>query len=188
MRYLFLSLLILWLCEIPLAPAMAEPQVHEISPATTSIETIWRLFGLRGGKGQFRDFSGTVIYDPDRPEAMRLFVDIALASFTSGDEERDALIRGPDFFDAGTHPYAHFEGTGLHLTGSDEAEIEGILTLRGIGEPLALDIRVAKEKGVPLHVIAEGTLDRTRYGMTRYRPFLGRRVDIRIEIRLAGED
>ena len=66
---------------------------------------------------------------------------VATASFDSGDANRDAHVRGEDFFDVEKFPEMTFRGTSIEGDGEDYT-LTGDLTIKGITKPVVLETEV----------------------------------------------
>ncbi|WGW13893.1 YceI family protein [Saxibacter everestensis] len=91
-------------------------------------------------------------------------------SFNSGDDNRDAHVRGEDFFDTAKFPELSFASTGL--SGDGEAfKLAGDLTIRGITKPVTFD---AEFNGVAVDafgttrtgISANTVISRKEFGLT----------------------
>lgn len=97
-------------------------------------------------EGRFRRVEGTLRPAATAPAATTpgtLVVGIDIASVDTGDGERDALLRGPDLFDAAKHAQARFEVR--RLTAPDAAgrvTLDGALQLRGVTRALRVPARL----------------------------------------------
>src|SRR5438552_11398467 len=90
--------------EIPVAGA------YVIDPMHTSVEFIGRHLMITKVRGRFPDVSGTITID-DEPERSHVEVEIQVATLDSGDAQRDASLRSPDFFDVEKYPSIVFRST-----------------------------------------------------------------------------
>jgi polyisoprenoid-binding protein YceI len=125
---------------------LATPAVASAAPATYAIdrthsEVLFRVRHLlsRVG-GKFRDFSGTIVFDPAHPEASRVDVAIDAATIDTGVNDRDAHLRSADFFAVDAHPQITFVSDRVVARGADAFTVAGTLTIRGIARPVELAV------------------------------------------------
>lgn len=88
--------------------------------------------------GHFDRFTTTVSFDPAHPGDGQLDVVIPLASAGTGNPDRDETLRGPDFFDSEHFQQARYSASGFRDLGDGRYAAEGMLTLRGVSEPVTL--------------------------------------------------
>lgn len=89
-------------------------------------------------RGQFNRWTGTVTGDLDNWEAASVLVTIDGASIDTNNENRDADLRGPEFFDVANHPNVTFRSTRIERDG-ERVRLTGDLTIRGITRPVMLE-------------------------------------------------
>lgn len=89
--------------------------------------------------GRFTDFEGTIAADGDAPAIEGL---VKTASVTTDQEQRDAHLRSPDFFDAGRFPEIRFRSSSIEATGDGAIRVSGTLELAGASRDIVLDGRV----------------------------------------------
>lgn len=99
-------------------------------------------------EGEFRTFSGTVIYDAANPAASSATLTINTASFDIGDEEYNAEVRKAEWFDTKAHPVATFKSTSVRALGPDRFEATGTLTLKGKTTTVKAPVTVKTEGAV----------------------------------------
>jgi polyisoprenoid-binding protein YceI len=90
-------------------------------------------------RGSFQKVSGTVTYDPAKPENTQAKAEIEVGSITTRDAQRDAHLRSADFFDADNHPLITFASTSVRR-GDKGFEVLGDLTIRGTTKQVTLAI------------------------------------------------
>lgn len=90
-------------------------------------------------KGRFGTLSGTVDYDPEKPEASQIDVTIDATSIDTRDEKRDAHLRSPDFFDTEKFPSITFKSTSVKKT-DDGFAATGDLTIHGTTNTVTLEV------------------------------------------------
>ncbi len=105
-------------------------------------------------KGRFSDFAGTVDI-AENPLESSVSVTIQTASIDTRDEQRDGHLRSGDFFDAEAWPTMTYQSRSVRQVGKGRYIVEGDLTVKGVTQP------------VPLELTFEGGADRP----------LGRRPD-----------
>src|SRR5918995_1812889 len=86
-------------------------------------------------RGHFKDVHGTLEFDPESPALSRVEAVIDARGLWSGEADRDAHLKSPDFLDVERFPEITFRGSRVRLAGADEAVVTGDLTIRGITRP-----------------------------------------------------
>ena len=90
-------------------------------------------------RGLFKNVHGSIDFDPDYPaDAAAVEATINAAAIWTGDDERDAHLRGPDFMNVGTYPDIAFRSTEARCAGEADFKVTGDLTLRGVTRPVVL--------------------------------------------------
>lgn len=137
--------------EAPVAMASAEPEkalTHD-----WAIEPGGRLgfsATVNGGpiEGRFGKWTGKVTYDPDHPQAAKLAITVQLASAASGDQTRDSMLQGAEFFGSSPMGRAVFAADGFKPLGGGKFSADGTLSINGVKAPVTLtfDLKVADDK------------------------------------------
>lgn len=78
--------------------------------------------------------------DPLHPESTQITVDIDASSVDSAMAVRDTHLRGEEFFDIERHPNITFRSRGATLLGAGRYAVQGELTIRGVTQPVRLDV------------------------------------------------
>jgi polyisoprenoid-binding protein YceI len=107
-------------------PVCAAPVHYEVKPVYTSLRFSIVKWGVLKEEGIFRDFDGTLVYDPAHPEAAHIDVVAQAASLDTKNHDRDEVVTGEDFLDAHRHPTIEF-----HSTAIDHNFVTGNLTIHG---------------------------------------------------------
>jgi polyisoprenoid-binding protein YceI len=151
-------------------------------------------------QGRFRDFQGTIQFDPANPSVTQVKGVISAKSVDTDNEKRDEHLRGSDFFAAGEFPEIRFESD--RVTDVDKAagsaKIHGNLTMHGVTKPVALNARFLGEAADPwgnqkAGFSAEVTIDRREWGLTWNKALetgnvlVGNDVTIRIDVEAKAE-
>jgi polyisoprenoid-binding protein YceI len=117
-----------------------ETAIWTIDPLDSTVGFGIRHFMVATVRGVFREVSGTVRYDPARPEATEIRVQIPTASVDTRVPERDEHLRAADIFDAETHPAITFRSTRARVEGANVLEVIGDLTIHGTTREVALAV------------------------------------------------
>lgn len=92
-------------------------------------------------RGHFKNVHGTLQFDEDDPRAASVEVTIDARGLSTGEAERDAHLRSPDFLDVDRHPEIRFVGSTSRLLSAHDLEVSGALTIRGTTRPVVLHVR-----------------------------------------------
>ncbi|KFL37001.1 YceI family protein [Arenimonas donghaensis] len=90
-------------------------------------------------EGRFADFTPAIRFDPADLPSSRFDVRIALSSASTDNQERDELLVGPEFFNAGALPEARYQADRFTALGGSRFRADGRLTLNGVSKPVALE-------------------------------------------------
>ncbi|MBI3288784.1 MAG: YceI family protein, partial [Elusimicrobia bacterium] len=122
MRKIFIAAVILS------ASSAVRSEVYNIDPAHSHVS--FRIKHLVGRvPGRFTKFSGTISYEPSKPEAWKVEAAIDPASINTDNEKRDAHLKTPDFFDTAKCPEMSFKSTKITDIKDDTAKLHGELTM-----------------------------------------------------------
>lgn len=88
--------------------------------------------------GSFPGFSTKFSFDPSNLAQAKLDVAIPLAGAKTGNDDRDATLRGRDFFDVAQFAQARYTATRIHSLGGNRYAANGMLELHGIKKPVTL--------------------------------------------------
>jgi polyisoprenoid-binding protein YceI len=119
--------------------ATAAPLTFDIDKAHSQVGFSVRHFFSKV-PGQFKEFSGTIVMDPDAPAASSVEVTIQAASISTDNDARDKHLRSPDFFAADSFPTLTFKSTKVTPSGKAKVQVTGDLTMRGVTKSVVLDV------------------------------------------------
>jgi polyisoprenoid-binding protein YceI len=175
-------------------PCAAAADTYVLDKSATYIGFTWNHLGLTRQQGRFNDFSGTVVFDPDKPEAGTVDVIINTGSVQTGVDALDKHLRTSDFFDAANHRTMTFKSNGAQKTGERTGLVTGDLTILGNSKPVVLDVTWVFTGAHPLGTInaafkdkvvaafsAKALIKRSDWGMTRAAPLMSDEIEITIE-------
>ena len=113
--------------------------VYELDGAHTSVEFVGRHLMITKVRGRFSDVRGRITIG-DEPESSHVEVAIGAASLSSGNGDRDAHLRSPDFFDVERYPTITFRSTAVTALPDSTWEIIGDLTVRDTTRSVTLQV------------------------------------------------
>jgi len=107
--------------------------------------------GLSMFTARFDDFDAVLDFNPAAPEKSSLSVVIETASLSTGMADFDQkLIHTKNLLDGQAHPQILFTSTEITLTGPQDGEVRGILTLRGVTKPIMMTVHFNGQARDPL--------------------------------------
>ena len=109
------------------APLAADTTRYQVRPTYSNIRFSIVKWTVMKEEGQFRDFAGTLDYDPAHPEQARIDILVQTGSLDTKNETRDKVVRSDDFLDAERYPTLEF-----HSTGIERNLVSGDLTIHGV--------------------------------------------------------
>lgn len=140
-----------------------------IDPAHSEIGFVARHMMVSKVRGRFTDFTGEVV-SAANPTESRATASIRMDSITTGNEQRDAHLRSPDFFGTDEHPTMDFTATGVRREG-DQWILTGDLTIKGITKSVDLTVELEgigpdAYGGTRAGFSATGTIRRSDFNVT----------------------
>jgi polyisoprenoid-binding protein YceI len=91
-------------------------------------------------RGSFNEFEGTGHFDADNAGLSRLELTIKTASIDTRNADRDAHLRGNDFFDMERYPEIRFASTSVEQVDPANYRVTGDLTIKGVTRSVTLDL------------------------------------------------
>ena len=205
MRHIALIALPLILAAPVIAQQMQKPGSKSTAAITGGTYTVdpnhtligWRVdhMGFNDYFGIFGDSTGTLTFDPKKPQMAKVDITIPVSKVTTANAGLTAhLLRAgkdggkPDFFGP-TPADAHFVSTMVMVKGM-KAMIHGNLTLNGVTKPVVLDAEFAGagkappmmggKENVGFH--AKGTIKRSDFGVMMGIPVVSDAVALDITV------
>lgn len=93
-------------------------------------------------RGQFTGYRAQVHLDEENPAASSIRLELDTASVDSGNADRDAHLRTPDFFDVENFPTIVFQSTRVEKTDDDVYTLIGDLTIKGKTQPVSVEFEL----------------------------------------------
>ena len=100
-------------------------------------------------RGGFKVYSGEVHLDDEHPEKSWAKVEIDVASVDTGNADRDAHLRTPDFFDVERFPKITFVSTKVDKQDDDVYTLIGDLSINGKTNPVAVEFELTGTSNDP---------------------------------------
>lgn len=112
---------------------------YELDPAHTRVGFAARHAMVTTVRGCFAEFSGGAVLDAQDPARSSAELVVDTASITTGQAQRDAHLRGPDFLDVDTFPELLFTSTAVQPAAGGGFRMTGDLTVRALTRPVQVD-------------------------------------------------
>ena len=186
-------LLVFALAMVLLVPAFSQATQWRLDEAHTKF-----FFEVRHTyalvRGQFDDFSGSVRFDPAKPEDSEFMFTIPVKSINTNISKRDGHLLSDDFFAVRDYPLITFKSNKVAVEGNTVI-VEGLLKIKDVGKNVTLRFNYFGETVNPLNPeeIVSGmettlTINRLDYhvgdGKFYGMGVVGRDVDITVTIEL----
>jgi polyisoprenoid-binding protein YceI len=114
--------------------------VYNVDPAHSSVGFEVKHMGIATVRGRFGAFEGTI--DATGSPVLKGTVDVA--TIDTGDANRDAHLKGPEFFDADQQPKISFNSTATEVGDAGDITLEGEITIKGVSKPIELTGEIAE--------------------------------------------
>lgn len=166
-------------------PARAA-DTYTFDPTHTYV--LWHInhFGFSNPSGKWLA-NGTLILDQAQPQNSKVNVIIQVEDTITGIPELDQHLKKAIFFDVARYPTATFISKKVIVTGKNTAQVQGILTLRGVAKPITLNVVLNEIAINPITnkmtagFSATTELKRSDFGITTLIPGVSDAVKIDIE-------
>jgi polyisoprenoid-binding protein YceI len=112
---------------------------YQIDPKHSAARFKVRHMMIANVGGEFNNVTGTIEFDQAKPDQSRINASIDANSLHTGDPQRDAHIKGGDFFNVAQFPAITFKSSKVAAAGSGYA-VAGDLTLLGVTKPVTLKV------------------------------------------------
>lgn len=142
-----------------------------IDPVHTTAEFAVKHLMISTVKGNFTDVAGTIVLDEADMANSTVELVIPTKSVDTRNEQRDAHLRSPDFFDADRVPTMTFRSRSVKPKGDNEYLVAGDLTIRDVTREVVLDVSDEGRNRDPwggdrAAFAASTSIDRADFGLT----------------------
>jgi polyisoprenoid-binding protein YceI len=144
---------------------------YQIDSAHSAAHFSVRHMMVSNVRGEFTKLSGSLAYDASKPANSSLEARVEVASVSTRDEQRDAHLKSPDFFDAEKFPELTFVSKQV-LNAGDGWQLTGDLTIHGVTREVTLNVEGPTPEvkdpwgGYRIGATAETKIRRKDFGMT----------------------
>ena len=171
---------------------------YKIDPAHSSVSFRIAHLAISKVHGGFDQFSGSIDYEPGKPQLWKAEASIDAASINTNVPDRDKHLRSADFFNVEKFPAITFKSTKVSGVKGMKGKLHGELTLLGVTKPVVLEVEGSGPIKDPwgserLGAVATTTINRKDFGMVWNKVLdsggvmIGDSVDIILEIECVKE-
>ena len=128
--------------------------------------------GIADVPGHFSDYDVTITASKDDFSDAVVELTAQTASINTRVDPRDKHLKSADFFDVEKHPTMRFKSSSIKKVGKNQYKLSGNLTLRGITQPVTVDMQYRgttanpNAKGAPVAGLQiTGTIKRSDFGV-----------------------
>lgn len=114
------------------------PGVWTVDPTHSEVGFVVRHLMVSKVKGRFSGVSGTITVADDVLQST-VEASAEVATVDTRDENRDAHLKSPDFFDAETNPAISFRSTGIRENKGSYL-LDGELTIKAVTKPVTFEL------------------------------------------------
>jgi len=185
-----MAVLALGLISTPALAASTAPKgTYTLEPNHTQVVFAIKHMGISTFYGRFGKISGTLNFDPAKPEASVLNVQIDMHVVETHVPELDNTLSN-SVFQSDKFPTATFTATKLQKTGDASGIVTGDLTIAGVTRPVSLNVTFNGGRGTgdatqPYRIGFDATasVKRSDFGLTQmmWSGFVGDDVQLMIE-------
>lgn len=167
---------------------------YELDLSHASI--VWKVshLGLSNYVARFADFDATIDYKPNNITSSKIRATINPMSIqtaypNASEKDFDKILASDkSWFNAGKYASIDFVSTSIEMTGEKTAIMQGDLTFLGVTQSVSLDVvfngAMPRQPftGKPtMGFSATTSIIRSQWGMSKFTPNIGDKVDIMIE-------
>lgn len=193
-KHLFTLSLGITAMAIQASAVQAEPVDYAVDEGHAYVVFFADHLGFSRFPGTFNTINGTISFDEANPENSSVSVSFPANTVDMNHDVLNEKLLGENFFQVEQYPEISFESNSIEVTGENTGVVTGNLTLLGVTKEVALNTTFNKKaynqhaQGMTVGFSAEGTLNRSDFGMDYLLPGIGDDVPFRIEIEGVNKD
>ena len=140
---------------------------------------------------RFDRVAGEIDWKEGGLEKSQVAVTIDAASIDTNVPLLDKMVKGSDMLDVERNPQIRFVSTRFERTGDARGKLTGDLTIRGVTQPVTLDVTFngygldPLTKAYTLGFSADGQFSRSKFGLTTWYPAVGDDIHVIIQTEAA---
>ena len=166
---------------------------YRIDPQHTFSSFEYEHWGLSLQRGRFDGNAGLIDFDA-QAKSGEIDIQIDAASVNTGSGVFDRVLRSAEFFDVTHFPSIGFKSTALRFDGERLAQVEGILTIKGIARSVTLQMTrfdcrfmiMYGKRACGANGFAK--LSRSDFELGRYVPFVSDLITLYVSVEAIRED
>ena len=175
-------------------PQSAPKGAYELNKAHSLVTFCIRHLDISTYCGWFPKLSGKLKFNGSQPGASSVDISIDLNAVQSRSDELDQRLRN-DMFEVAKFPTATFKTNGSKVTGPNQGDVEGDLTLHGVTRPVILKTTFNGGRPSPfgtgylIGFSADTTIKLADFGLAgvAWKTFVGDDVSLHIETEFLQE-
>lgn len=105
-------------------------EYNRLQADKSSIAFTYQQMGVKMD-GKFKRFSANFTFDPTKPTAAVVALDVDLSAIDAGSDEADSEVIGKVWLNTKAFPTAHFASSAIRALGGNRYEVTGKLTIKG---------------------------------------------------------
>lgn len=121
--------------------------------------------------GRFKDISASIENATEDFETAHISFSAQIESIDTGNTDRDAHLKGADFFDAAQFPSLNFTSTAIKALSDENYIVSGNLEIKGTSKEIDLQVEISEEMKDPwgntkIGLAIHGVINRKDFGLT----------------------
>jgi polyisoprenoid-binding protein YceI len=164
---------------------------YKLDPHHTSVTFDIDHFKYSRFTMRFDRVAGDIDWKDGGMDKSQVAVTIDAASIDTNVALLDKMVKGTDMLDVERNPQIRFVSTRFERTGDARGKLTGDLTIRGVTQPVTLDVtfngfgRDPLTKADTLGFSADGRFSRSKFGLTTWFPAVGDEIHVVIQTEAA---
>lgn len=180
--------------DVSTNPQTAPKGTYKLESNHTSVLFCIKHMGISDYCGRFNTISGKIEFSGSQPAKSSATIEIDMASIDTPSDKLDEKLR-VDFLETAKFPKAFFVANSIKITGKNQGEITGALTLHGVTKPMTLTTTFNGGQVHPLanaYVIGFSAMTTIKHADFAFpdvlwKPFIGDDIKLYIESEFISE-